>query len=281
MNNLIESSKEIFQYASEAYKPKAIIMMLSGGDDSMCAYHVAKSIGIKFDCVVHGNTRTGIKDTTDFVRKEVERMGDIYLEADAGTSYEDYVMRKGFFGIGEMAHSYSYHILKWTFFRKAISENIRHRRRDFPIMFINGARRQESERRKKTMISPYKVDPKMKNNIWVNIINEWPSRHDCVDFLEGNGIKRNPVSINLCRSGECMCGTMQSIGDYNEAKFHYPEWGRRMDELRQRVRTKFPWDWGENINKYHLAEMNGQLRMDFQPMCIGCKMNYEQANNID
>lgn len=277
MEDLIQSSRDIYLTAIELYKPKAIVMMLSGGDDSMAAYHVARQIGVKFDAVIHGNTRTGIADTTEFVRKQVERNGDVYIEADAGTSYEDYVLRKGFFGVGDTAHSYSYHILKWTHFRRVVSQNLRKRRRNFPIMFINGARRQESGRRMKTMISPYRVQPDTKNNIWVNIINEWPERHDCVDYLEGTGICRNPVSVNLCRSGECMCGTMQSEGDYNEAKFFYPEWGKNMDELRDKVKQKFPWDWGQNINKYHLAEMKGQLNM-FQPMCIGCKMNFEKQN---
>lgn len=273
---LIESSKEILQTAISKYHPKAIVMMFSGGDDSMTAYYVAKELGLKFDFVIHGNTRTGIKDTSIFAINEIEKNKDNLLIADAKDAYIRYVMRKGFFGQGLDAHTYSYHILKSEYFAKTVSKHIRQRQRHFPILFINGARRNESENRKITMKNPIKV---VKNNdIWVNIINEW-EKHDCIDYLEGNGIKRNPVSVNLCRSGECMCGTMQSDGDRNEASFFYPEWGKWITDLEKEVMKKFPWGWGQSINKYHHMEMKGQLNAfsDFQPMCSGCKSVFETS----
>lgn len=275
MNDLLRHSKEIMDIAISQYQPKAIVMMFSGGDDSLTAYHVARELGYKFDFVIHGNTRTGIEETTEFSRHEVKRCRDMYLEADAGTAYEDYVLRKGFFGKGEDAHNFAYHVLKIAHFRKAVSANLRKGRRNYPILFVNGARRLESDRRKKTMVSPYKPDPAQENNIWVNIINEW-DKPDCISYLEGNGIKRNPVAINLCRSGECMCGTMQTKDDYNEAAIIYPKWGAYMDDLRKRVTEKFPWDWGENINKQHHMQMKGQSTL-FQPMCTGCKINFEKV----
>jgi 3'-phosphoadenosine 5'-phosphosulfate sulfotransferase (PAPS reductase)/FAD synthetase len=274
--NLIENSREIVQKAVIDYKPKAIVVMLSGGDDSTTAYSVAKELGIKIDFVIHGNTRTGIKETTDFAIKQVELNKDKLIIADAGSSYEDYVLRKGFFGLGNDAHNFSYHVLKIGHFRRVVSKNIRQGRRNFPILFLNGARRLESERRKVTMVNPYKLDPSQKNNIWVNIINEWDKR-DCVNYLEGNSIERNPVSKKLCRSGECLCGTMQTKGDRIEAAYFYPEWGKWLDSLEKQVKEKFPWGWGENISRYHLMEMEGQLNM-FQPMCTGCKVNYENNN---
>lgn len=279
MNDLILYSKEVFDKAVLDFKPKAVVMMLSGGDDSMAAYHVAKELGINFDLVIHGNTRTGIKETTEFAIKEVERNNDKMVIADAGSSYEDYVLRKGFFGKGNAAHEFSYHVLKIGHFRSVVSQNLRKRKRNFPILFINGARRQESDNRMVTMKDPYKKDPSQKNNIWVNIINEWDNQ-ECKKYLEGNSIKRNPVSVNLCRSGECMCGTMQSKGDREEAAFFYPEWGKWLTKLEAEVMKKFPWSWNDNINKSHLMERDGQLNMfnDFQPMCTGCKVNYEKNN---
>lgn len=273
---MLDYSKEIIQKAIIDFKPKAIVMMFSGGDDSMAAYHVAKELGVKIDFVVHGNTRTGIQETTTFSIKEVERMGDKLLLADAGKSYEEYVLRKGFFGKGDMAHGYSYHILKANHFNRVISHNIRKGQRNFPILFINGARRNESERRKITMQNPVRRDPSQTNNIWVNIINEF-EKHDCVDYLEGNGINRNDVSIKLCRSGECMCGTMQNKGDRIEAGYFYPEWKKWLDALEAEVLKKFPWSWNDNINKSHHMELAGQLNMfsEFQPMCTGCKVNFK------
>ncbi len=267
-------SREIVQKAIIDFKPKAIVMMFSGGDDSLTAYHVAKELSVKIDYVIHGNTRTGIQETTKFSIREVDRIGDKLLIADAGEAYVNYVMRKGFFGLGETAHQYSYHVLKAEHFRKTVSKHIRQRRRNFPILFLNGARRLESKRRERTMKNPIRVDG---NDIWVNIINEF-KKIDCRNYLEGNSIIRNPVSVNLCRSGECMCGTMQGKGDRFEAGYFYPDWKKWIDDLEKKVKEKFPWGWGENISKQHLLEMKGQINMfsDFRPMCVGCEKIYEE-----
>lgn len=272
MTGLLGSSKEIMDRAIQEFKPKAMVLMLSGGDDSLTAFAVAKELGYKFDMVVHGNTRTGIEQTTNFVVKFTADQKQKLIIADAGTSYEDYVLRKGFFGAGDKAHNYAYHVLKIAHFRRVVSKYLRKRRRNYPILFINGARRQESKRREITMINPYRRDPNQKNNIWVNIINEW-SKHQTIDYLEGNSVARNPVSVNLCRSGECMCGTMQSKGDRIEAAYFYPEWAKWLEHLENEVTKKFPWGWGENINTQRKLELNGQLNAfsHFQPMCIGCK----------
>ena len=166
-------SKEIINKAIADYKPYAIVLMLSGGDDSMTALSVAKYLNIPFTHIMHGVTGTGIKETYDFVKTVVNKEDAIYLEANAGDAYINYVMRKGFFGSGMQAHSYSYHVLKIQHFRKAVSHHIRQNKRGRNILFVNGARRSESENRMKTMQSPYKLDPAQNRNIWVNIINDW------------------------------------------------------------------------------------------------------------
>ena len=273
----LESSKEIIDKAIIDFKPKVNVLMLSGGDDSMASLQVCKELNVKIDFIIHGNTKTGLEETTDFARKVAQKSKIEYIEADAGNAYENYVMRKGFFGVGEKAHTFAFHILKAKHFSKAVSHHIRQRQRDFPVLFINGARRLESANRMKTMLNPYKVDPSQKNNIWVNIINEWDNG-DPVKYLEGCGIKRNPVSMALCRSGECMCGTMQSLENYAEAKAFSPKWGKKMDALRKKVTELFPWDWGNNPPPTWTLEKKGQgnlftgFHADFQPMCSGCKI---------
>lgn len=276
-SELLYRSKYIVQKAIADFKPKAIVMMLSGGDDSTTAYAVARELGVKFDAVIHGNTRTGIKDTSIFAARQVDKYRDHLIIADAGDAYENYVLRKGFFGVGETAHNYAYHVLKIQHFRKAVSRNLRKGRRNFPILFINGARRHESKRRERTMITPYRHDPAQKNNIWVNIINDW-TRDNCLDYIEGNGLERNPVAINLCRSGECLCGSMQTKGDRLEAAYFYPEWGNWITKLENEVMKRFPWKWGESISKQRIMEMNGQMNAfeTFQPMCTGCKINMKK-----
>jgi len=125
----IISSKEIIDRAISEYKPYAIVLMLSGGDDSLTALAVAKYLNVPITHIMHGITGTGIKETTDFVRKICADEKSIYLESNAGTSYQDYVFRKGFFGVGNNAHNFSYRILKYNHFGKCVSANIRHGKR--------------------------------------------------------------------------------------------------------------------------------------------------------
>lgn len=270
---LLKRSLDIYQEAVTIHRPDAVVLMFSGGDDSLTCYHIAKQLGIKFNFVIHGNTRTGISDTTEFVRTVTDQMDDKYLEADAGHAYQDYVLRKGFFGKGNHAHSFSYAVLKANHFHRIVSAAIVKRKRNVKILLINGARRTESARRKVTMINPLKIDPSRQNQIWVNIINDW-EKLDCINYLEGNGIKRNPVSINLCRSGECLCGTMQTEGDRTEAGFYYPAWKKWIDNLDEKVKKIHGFGW----NDKGPPKKESQIEI-FQPMCTGCKVNYEQSIN--
>lgn len=200
---LLCQSMDIVYEAIEQYKPYAICLMLSGGDDSLLAFEVAKWTGIHIDYIIHGNTRTGLPATTNFVRELAEREGVKYLEADAGDAYRNYVLRKGFFGKGKHAHSFSYHVLKAQPFRKTVSAHIRQRKRNRPILLINGVRLAESANRADNMQDKiYNPDPAAKNNIWVNIVHYW-SNEAKDEYLKVNNISRNPVAVILGRSGEC------------------------------------------------------------------------------
>lgn len=273
----LEESRGIVARAIEEYNPYAIVVMVSGGDDSLTALNVARYLNIPYTHIIHGNTRTGIQETTDFVRGLTEGDPAIYLEADAGTAYEDYIARKGFFGKGLTAHDYAYRILKATTFRKIVSKEIRQRKRNRNVLFLNGARRQESPRRMVTMINPYRIDPGAPTNIWVNIINEW-SKGDCLDFLGEMGISRNPVSELLHRSGECMCGTMQSKDEGEEAAFWFPKWGQWRDEMEKLARVNgFDWGWSEQMPRKQRPVCN-----EFSPMCTGCVLkNHETPEKDD
>lgn len=268
MIETFEKSLAIWKKAVETYKPSAIVIMFSGGNDSLTAFHVAKHLNIPLTHFVHGITRTGIKETTEFARTTGINSGLCYLEADAGTAYEDYVLRKGFFGRGHQAHTFAYHVLKAQPFRKVMSK-IRQRRRDFKIILLNGARADESNNRKHNFIEPFNRDPAAQNNIWVNLIHDW-SKQDCSDFLTDMKARRNPVTELLCRSGECMCGTMQSQEARQEASYWFPEWGQWLDRLEKTVTKKFPWRWGNAVSKSHLQEIAGQTALDFQPTCQSC-----------
>lgn len=126
------------------------------------------------------------------------------------------------------------------------------------------------------MAEPIKADGP---NIWVNLINEW-TKVDCMDYLHENGAQRNPVTELIHRSGECMCGTMQSQEERKEAAFWFPYWGKWLEDLEKQVAAQgFTWKWGERLPKSLSAAKAGQKYLPgFQPMCIGCTHKVEQLN---
>jgi 3'-phosphoadenosine 5'-phosphosulfate sulfotransferase (PAPS reductase)/FAD synthetase len=274
MNQLLEQSQEIVNQAIADYSPYAIVAMVSGGNDSMLAYQVAKNLNVPIHFMMHGNTRTGIKATTEFVRQFASDEALPYIEADAGSAYEDYVLRKGFFGRGRTAHSFAYHTLKAGPFRKAISRHIRQRQRNRRVLFLNGARAEESKNRAQNMEHPVRVDSGAPMNVWVNICHHW-EKSDRDEFLSECKAPCNPVTKELCRSGECLCGTSQNHETKVEASVYDPNWGAWIDDLERRVfEAGHGWGWGEETTSTSPAflERAGQITL-FQPMCVSCKVD--------
>lgn len=259
----VASSARILKDAIDQFSPTHIVSMVSGGKDSAASDQVARELGAKLDMVIHGNTRCGIPQTSGFVHDTYGRLGEL-VEADAGTAYEDYVLRKGFFGVGPNAHGFAYRVLKATPFRKAISKHIRQGKRDVRVLLLNGARKDESENRK-ARLEVFRRDPAMKGNIWVNLIHDW-SQDVRDSYLESRQTPINPVAKALCRSGECMCGTMQTEAERIEAAILYPEWGKRLSELEQEAIRLHGFGWGKPFPK---PRDDRQIEM-FAPMCSDC-----------
>lgn len=260
----LDSSAAILADAIDQFSPTHIVSMVSGGYDSAACDQVARELGVKINFVMHGNTRCGIPETTDFVRATYGALGD-YVEADAGTAYEDYVIRKGFFGKGIGAHGFSYRILKAQPFRKEISKHIRQGKRERRVLLLNGARKDESENRQKHL-QTFRRDPASPGNIWVNLIHDW-GQQDRDDYLRSRCTSVNPVATQLCRSGECMCGTMQTKQERGEASALYPEWGKKLDELEAEARRLHGFGWGDPFPKPQPEPRQADL---FQPMCKDC-----------
>lgn len=257
----ISRSIELVARVRAEYQPTHVVAMVSGGRDSAAAYEMADMMGLKIDLILHGRTGTGIPETTQFVTERYGGKRADFAIADAGDAYERYVTRKGFFGVGRDAHNFSYRILKADPFRAAISRLIRKRRRGYRIMLLTGARKSESENRR-INLRPTRLD---KGNLWVNICHDWTSG-ERDQFLAANQVEINPVAVQLCRSGECMCGTMQTAGERAEAAALYPHWGAWLDDLERTVRRKHGFGWGETYPKPR-DPLQGDL---FQPMCVGC-----------
>lgn len=263
MNRIIESSAAILKAAIEQFSPTHIVSMVSGGKDSAASDQVARELGVKIDFVMHGNTRCGIPETSEFVRNTYGALGE-YVEADAGTAYEDYLFRKGFFGKGISSHAVAYHLLKADPFRASMSKHIRKGKRGVRIMLLTGARKDESENRKKNL-KTLSIEPSRPNNAWVPITFDWTEK-ERDEYLESRGTPINPVATQLCRSGECMCGTMQSKQERLEASVLYPQWGAWLNSLEDEIKSIHGFGWGEGFPK---GRKQGQGDL-FQPMCKDC-----------
>lgn len=256
----LQSSAETMRRVMAEYQPTHVVAMVSGGRDSALAYQVAKEVGLPVNLILHGRTRTGIPETTQFVVDHYSDEEADFAIADAGDAYERYVMRKGFFGKGRTAHNFAYRILKADPFRAAISRLIRQRRRGIRVMLINGARKSESGNRRINL----PITRMDKGNLWVNICHDW--RSDERDaYLAEREVPINPVAKALCRSGECMCGTMQTDAERVEAAAIYPKWGAWLDDLEREVKRKHGWGWGDTGPAYRDPD---QIEM-FEPMCGG------------
>lgn len=260
---MISDSAKIMKQAIEEFSPTHIVSMVSGGKDSAASHQCLIELGIQADLIVHGNTRCGIQETSRFVENYYGKMGCDFAVSDAGTAYEDYIMRKGFFGKGIGAHGFAYRILKATPFRKTISKHIRQGKRNIKVLLVNGARKDESENRKKNL-KVFRADPAQKGNIWVNPIHNW-TQEDRDSYLGSRQVKINPVAKALCRSGECMCGTMQTKEERIEAAALYPEWGNWLDALEKEAVAKHGFGWGDTFPK-----PRKDLPLFDQPMCKDC-----------
>jgi 3'-phosphoadenosine 5'-phosphosulfate sulfotransferase (PAPS reductase)/FAD synthetase len=261
----LDQSMAIVRDAIKRYTPTHIVSMVSGGKDSACSDAVARELGIKIDFVMHGNTGCGIPETSSFVRQRYGALGE-YVEANAGTAYEEYVIRKGFFGKGIAAHGFAYRVLKATPFRKAVSAEIRHGKRGIRVLLLNGARKDESENRSANL-QVYRQDPASPGNIWCSLIYDW-SQRDRDSYLESRNVPINPVAKQLCRSGECMCGTMQTAAERTEAAILYPRWGAWLQNLENVARKLHGFGWGEQFPR--VSKNQADL---FQPMCSNCIRN--------
>jgi 3'-phosphoadenosine 5'-phosphosulfate sulfotransferase (PAPS reductase)/FAD synthetase len=223
---------------------------------------------------MHVHTGTGIQQTTDWVRWFATEYAQLpYLEGTAGDAYRNRVLSHGFPGMGRQAHSIMFHLLKHRVLTRVLA-GIRQRKRGRKILILNGARLSESDNRAKNFAdTPIRPDRPGSSNVWVNLLQHW-SKADCQDICLDNKAPQNPVAKEICRSGECMCGTMQSQQAREEAAALYPEWGAQLDALEKEVKAVgFPWGWGEQIPQDWAREKAGQMRLfdqDFQPMCTSC-----------
>lgn len=263
VDSLVSLARDRVAMALDIFNPQHIVTMVSGGRDSAACHALAVELGLPVTLTVHGRTGCGIPATTAWVEQSYGNDSPLVI-ADAGSSYEDYVLRKGFFGKGLSAHGFAYRVLKAQPFRKALSAELRRGQRGVRVLLLNGARKDESTNRQQHLRRA-RPDPAQTSNVWFNLIHDW-SADERDAYLASRNVPINPVAVQLCRSGECMCGTTQSHADRVQAAALYPKWGAWLNALEAEALERHGFGWGEAFP----SQCAARQRDLFQPMCVSC-----------
>jgi 3'-phosphoadenosine 5'-phosphosulfate sulfotransferase (PAPS reductase)/FAD synthetase len=174
--------------------------------------------------------------------------------------YEDIICEHGM--PGPQQHQKMYARLKERPIRQLIREHKKnpHDR----IMLITGVRSLESDRRM-GHVKEIQVDG---IRLWVAPIMHW-GHDDIHRHIEANELPRNPVKLNLCISGECLCGCFAHEGERAEIAHFYPEADAELTRLEQKAAACGVWSkWGKKPPQTYVNERNGQTAM---PLCSSCQ----------
>ncbi len=255
---------EIINRAIAEYKPLRVFALFSGGDDSVCAAHIA-SQARQFDGVVYIDTGIKIEQALVHARAVADRFGWPFRVVETPESYDEIVLQHGF--PGPAAHRYMYIMLKERAVRRLLRET--KQKRSDRIMLITGVRKHESQRRIKTVTAPVK---KIKAQVWVAPMWEWTEKRKRT-YMRDHGLPENPIKRIMHISGDCLCGAYNDKGDLAILQIFYPAEAARIVQLQERVMQKFPWAWDEQPPKWWKNVQNGQMFLmdEFMPLCWQCE----------
>lgn len=225
----VSDARRILLDAVETYGPSHVFGLLSGGNDSACACHVAASVlGDRFSGVAHINTETGVRETREHVDRLCKAFGWTLNEyrpplpkwgREGETAYDAIVRRYGFPGPAQHTKRPGsgapgiYNLLKERCVRQLMREHGGGR-----VLLVTGARLAEST------IRMGRVDESVREGrrVWVAPIIRWESWDKDI-YMREHGIPRNPVTEKLGISGECLCGCYACPGEFARIALHYPD----------------------------------------------------------
>ena len=206
------TGQPLIDMAVQQYGCQDVWALVSGGTDSLTALSVALEHP-SFRGVLHLNTGVGVEQSREHVRQVCKDVGCPLAEYCAkdnvnakGTPdpqvYEDIVLEHGFPGPTKSGHGIMYARLKQRSIERFCRDHAyRHQNK---VIFITGVRSAES-RRRMGFVKPINLNPSAdKRYAWVAPIHDW-SKGRCVEHLESrpHGIRINPISLLLNKSGEC------------------------------------------------------------------------------
>jgi 3'-phosphoadenosine 5'-phosphosulfate sulfotransferase (PAPS reductase)/FAD synthetase len=256
---------EIVNRAIEQYKPIAIYVGFSGGNDSRAVVHWMMN-NVPGCRPVHFNTGIGIEATRVYVRETSKAMGwdliEIRAKEDCGQDYDELCRRFGF--PGPDGHRLMYQRLKERCVYELVKRaKVGHSRRA-KVMIATGIRHDESVVR---MGYAGREVNKVRAQIWTNPFY-WSSQAERDAYNAASGMPRNPVADALGMSGECGCGAFAHPGELSRWRAVDPSFGARIDRLQSEVLARgFTWNWEGRPPKGGFNP--GQL--GFLPLCVGCE----------
>lgn len=269
----------ILARAIAAYRPVKIILMVSGGHDSITNAHMCAAIlmrwGFPFE-VYHGDTTIGIPETQQYVKAiclEYDWNLNIRRPPNPEDWYENIVRQYGFPGHTKTAHRFMYIRLK----ERAIRNFVTHECKENPrgrqnVLLLTGIRKDESAIR----MGYSDVMTKDDSRVWVSPIFHL-TEADCKEYMFDNSIPTNPVKEKICISGECLCGSWAGDEEEHEIRHSYPHVGAELDRLTKIAEENgFPWRWGQGPNEWKV-EQEAKKQLSFNFMCAGC----ERKHSID
>lgn len=278
----MKTTEEIIKEAIDTFKPIKILLLFSGGHDSLVSTHkcatVLNNMGLNFE-VYHGDTTIGIPETQQFVIdtcKEYKWKLNIRKPPNKKDHYESIVAAHGFPGSTKTAHRLMFRRLKERALRHFVTHECKskpHAREN--VLLLTGVRKNES----KVRMGYVETTTKDNSRIWCNAIFYW-TKEDCEQYIADNLISRNPVKDAICISGECLCGCYGSREEFAEIQAVYPHTAARIKELHEIAKKNGkPWFWGSGgpPKKRKEKPKNENIKSQKMFMCVGCE-DKRQAN---
>ena len=247
--------------------------LFSGGHDSLVSTHKMMLAG-ETGTVLHIDTGIGIPETREYVERVCEEQGWPLKVVSSDFDYEGIVTEYGFPGPG--VHIIMYSKLKERALRKVA------RWHDDKPHFYTGVRKQESERRFRTL-----TDRVQEAGQWVwhaPILHH--SQEDVDNWIDRVGLPRSPVKETFHHSGECLCG---AFGNRTEElvllEAHYPETADRIKSLEEAVREEYGADdprswWGHGgMADPDLRALLAEYDDAQMVLCASCESGYSHATD--
>jgi len=249
--------------------PYEDVAMFSGGYDSLVATHYTME-KLDADCVLHINTKTGLKQNQDFVESVCGTFGWDLEIVTPNKTLTEFSKEWGF--PKAPAHSWIYRYLK----EHPLSSFVTRLEADKPRMYT-GVRKSESSRRMENVSAETQ---EMWNGrwLWEAPIADFTEK-DVEDYIIKNGLPRSPVVETIGRSGECFCGAYADrFDELLTLQENYPDHYEWIMNVEEEVQSEIGNDedhcyWGSSgLSSDDLQKvMNDSSNSSDMTLCIDCE----------